>query len=240
MHGQSNKKPSVFTVLRDLHSGKAGVALRILANIVFGLAFLAAALLATWGYAALFGSSTIYGGNVRRFRVREEHLAVGTVVAGLLWLVTFVWVWGGFRRGRFPWFAALGTIVLWLFIIPICFILETAIRHEEEFVITGVCLLAGALTVLMWMLPVHRLGHRTPVVNGDNMVNVHCPQCGYSLIGLRELRCPECGARFTIDELIRRQDYGHTRIPPPFATVVRPLGNSRADPPSVRAASDQS
>lgn len=38
-------------------------------------------------------------------------------------------------------------------------------------------------------------------------MRVHCPQCGCSLIGLTELRCPECGARFTIDKLIGAQGY---------------------------------
>ena len=47
-----------------------------------------------------------------------------------------------------------------------------------------------------------------PVVGRDNLVRVKCPECGYSLIGLRDLRCPECGATFTIDELIRAQHYG--------------------------------
>lgn len=28
-----------------------------------------------------------------------------------------------------------------------------------------------------------------------------CPACGYDLIGLSEARCPECGRRFTLEEL---------------------------------------
>lgn len=29
-----------------------------------------------------------------------------------------------------------------------------------------------------------------------------CPKCGYNLTGLREARCPECGATYTLDELV--------------------------------------
>jgi hypothetical protein len=32
-----------------------------------------------------------------------------------------------------------------------------------------------------------------------------CPSCGYNLAGLREARCPECGAAFTLDELYASQ-----------------------------------
>lgn len=31
---------------------------------------------------------------------------------------------------------------------------------------------------------------------------VPCPDCGYDLTGLQEARCPECGNRFTLDELL--------------------------------------
>ena len=33
---------------------------------------------------------------------------------------------------------------------------------------------------------------------------VRCGSCGYSLVGLREVRCPECGWQSTIDEAVRR------------------------------------
>ncbi len=32
---------------------------------------------------------------------------------------------------------------------------------------------------------------------------IGCPMCGYNLAGLYEARCPECGTRYTIEELLR-------------------------------------
>jgi len=34
---------------------------------------------------------------------------------------------------------------------------------------------------------------------------VVCPTCGYNLTGLRDLRCPECGTQFTLDQLMAAQ-----------------------------------
>ena len=31
-----------------------------------------------------------------------------------------------------------------------------------------------------------------------------CPQCGYKLMGLREVRCPECGWNTTVDDIVGR------------------------------------
>lgn len=33
---------------------------------------------------------------------------------------------------------------------------------------------------------------------------VRCGECGYSLVGLREVRCPECGWQSTVDDAVRR------------------------------------
>ena len=57
-------------------------------------------------------------------------------------------------------------------------------------------------TVLVWRETtaerIERLRARSP----EAMV---CPACGYNLTGLRQTTCPECGARYTIDELAALQ-----------------------------------
>jgi hypothetical protein len=47
-------------------------------------------------------------------------------------------------------------------------------------------------------------GKRSAVTAGD-AASVVCPACSYSMTGLTEARCPECGSRFTLDELFANQ-----------------------------------
>ena len=67
----------------------------------------------------------------------------------------------------------------------------------------GVPIVWVLATVLLWReTPAERLARMTNLVNNPSVL---CPVCGYNLSGLREARCPECGARFTLDELAAGQ-----------------------------------
>lgn len=54
-------------------------------------------------------------------------------------------------------------------------------------------------TPLVWRESARERADR---LRGHDIHGVHCPACGYSLTGLREARCPECGAQYTIDQLV--------------------------------------
>ncbi len=56
-------------------------------------------------------------------------------------------------------------------------------------------ILAGIALIVM-----NRICYDPPDV-GDEMP---CPACGYDLRGQRECRCPECGRRYTVGELVNR------------------------------------
>jgi hypothetical protein len=54
-----------------------------------------------------------------------------------------------------------------------------------------------ALSTRMWQ-PLHRI----PVLQWNEVKElIRCGSCGYSLIGLSQSRCPECGRTWTLDEL---------------------------------------
>ena len=57
----------------------------------------------------------------------------------------------------------------------------------------------------------HALGGRS--LRRERPVTVACPRCRYSLVGLESTTCPECGERFTIDAIIRAQEYGGSIAP---------------------------
>lgn len=57
-------------------------------------------------------------------------------------------------------------------------------------------------TVYYWQeTPAERAGR----LGASGRENISCPTCGYNLTGLTEARCPECGTKFTLDELLAAQ-----------------------------------
>lgn len=57
-------------------------------------------------------------------------------------------------------------------------------------------------TVLIWReTPVER--HARLMARGVDVVT--CVACGYNMTGLKTTRCPECGAEFTLDQLLAGQ-----------------------------------
>ena len=72
-------------------------------------------------------------------------------------------------------------------------------------------LLGGGFVPIVWVLASVLLWRETAAERLARMSNlvkhptVLCPFCGYNLSGLREARCPECGASFTLDELAASQ-----------------------------------
>ncbi len=59
-------------------------------------------------------------------------------------------------------------------------------------------------TVLIWRETAEERLQRLAATSTDA---VFCPICSYNMTGLREARCPECGTRFSLDELVRSQPH---------------------------------
>jgi DNA-directed RNA polymerase subunit RPC12/RpoP len=57
-------------------------------------------------------------------------------------------------------------------------------------------------TVFIWRETPQERARRVELAGGTAIA---CPNCGYNLTGLAESRCPECGSRFTLDELLAAQ-----------------------------------
>jgi hypothetical protein len=68
----------------------------------------------------------------------------------------------------------------------------------------------GVLTIVLWLIGTvlawqETAGERAARVRASGKSAVACPKCGYNMTGLTESRCPECGTKFTLDELMAAQ-----------------------------------
>ena len=69
----------------------------------------------------------------------------------------------------------------------------------------------SVLSIMLWLVATVILWRDTPEersqrARASSRSTIVCPTCGYNLTGLSESRCPECGSKFTLDELIGLQD----------------------------------
>jgi uncharacterized paraquat-inducible protein A len=71
-------------------------------------------------------------------------------------------------------------------------------------------LLGGLLAIVLWLIATVLIWRETPAERAQRLAaspanSVSCPTCGYNLTGLTESRCPECGSKFTLNELLASQ-----------------------------------
>lgn len=79
---------------------------------------------------------------------------------------------------------------------------------DESFI----AFVGSTLGILLWLASTAILWRETRAERLDRIAQgagrlILCPKCGYNLMGLYEAVCPECGTRFTLDQL-----YGAQRI----------------------------
>jgi len=149
--------------------------------------------------------------------VRNDDIVLGTIVAGVLWLPMLVWIWrpvvrlnraslGAARRRA--WVRPIAISVLIGGVVSVAsYVVERQRWDDTEYAVAGLTLVGCGVALLFWLPAVLALGRGRPVAGRGGRVDVRCPGCAYSMVGLREAACPECGRAGTIDELIAAQDY---------------------------------
>lgn len=75
-----------------------------------------------------------------------------------------------------------------------------------EYLLGGVAAAVSWLlfTVLIWR---ETAAERVERLKQASASTLSCPTCGYNMTGLHEARCPECGSKFTLDELVSCQPH---------------------------------
>jgi hypothetical protein len=71
-------------------------------------------------------------------------------------------------------------------------------------------LFGGGIPPIVWVLATVLIWRETPQERIERIARagrdtIACPICGYNMTGLNEARCPECGTRFTLDQLLAGQ-----------------------------------
>ena len=213
MLGFFDKRQGMPSLMGDLRSGDAGGLPRIAMSVAAAAAIVALVML---------GLGIVdHGDNVH---IRDDHVAIALLMSVAPWLLSLRFVWGGYRGRRNLLLAIFGVVAIWAVTIPVCVLIDMKLRGADFLIAATIfSAICGTLTLITTSWYRHKRGR--PLETQEGHVNVNCPTCGYSLVGLYEPRCPECGARFTIDELIRRQDFAavrksHSQDAPPIISPV--------------------
>ena len=221
---QGEQREGDRSLPRDLRSGRAGAPLRI------GLSLAAAAVFLS---TLMFGLGLIDQGGGR---VETGHIATGIALAGAGWCGCLVWLWSSYRKWRRLIATVCTVLGIWLVAIPLCVLIAEVVR-DDEFLIAGTILLAVSATIGTIVVNAHYASAGRPLEDRTGAIAVNCPNCQYSMVGLESCQCPECGISYTVDRLIREQNYALLRrvTDDGHETVAR-VGVAPALPARVAAA----
>jgi hypothetical protein len=137
----------------------------------------------TWAMAVVYWL-LLWRKSVRWTSGRIRHTVFCTLLtpAFVIALLMFLWTWS--ERARQPWNNEWGQNELYL----------------SGAILTPILWLIG--TILIWR-PTN--AEHAGTLKGSTGATVCCPNCGYNLSGLTEARCPECGEKYTLDQLMASQ-----------------------------------
>ncbi len=185
------------SLVRDLRTGRAGAPLRV------GLSLVA---------AALFVSLLMFLVGVidQAGSVRDEHVAIGLALTGATWCVALAWLWSSYRKWRRLIATVCTVLGIWLVAIPLCVLISEVVRNES-FLIASTIFLAISATIGTIVVNAHYATRGRPLEDQSGAIAVVCPHCRYSMVGLESCQCPECGASYTVDRLIKEQNYALLR-----------------------------
>ena len=182
----------------DVRKGRAGFVLRFALSLA-AVAVCLSALMFFFGFIEAAGG-----------RVNDGLAAGGFAVAAAVWFAALAWLWATYPRWRRFLRTLFAVLTVWAVTIPLCVMIEEVVRRAE-FLITGSIFMAIGITITLIGTAAYRsLGGR-PLEDAAGAICVTCPGCGYSMVGLPSCQCPECGRAYTIDQLIRGQDYAVLR-----------------------------
>ena len=186
----------------------------IMASIATGAFISGLAVAGGWAYGTISRAPLRLPGSFGE--VRDEEIGYAMIGAVIVWLAVLAWIWrpvlrlrgdlrgAGVRRDILKLVGM--TVVIAGAVTWASIYMDTSWRRLEraDIAITALCLLAGSVVILLWMPMFDRCVYGE--VRRQAAARVSCARCGYSMIGLRESLCPECGQQYTLDELYAAQE----------------------------------
>lgn len=122
---------------------------------------------------------------------------------------------------------------IWLVTIATCVLIAETIR-DAAFLIAGSIFLAISATIVVIATNSYYAMAGRALEDREGRIVVECPNGRYSMVGLESSTCPECGESYTIDHLIREQNYAALRHLPSAdtgpRTPSRPMTGPRRSP----------
>ncbi len=171
---------------------------RLVSRILLAILMFPAAFLVYVGIAVPLGSR---GRGPDLLVFLSASIVTGLFIAGwwvLLWRSSVRWT-----RGR---------AVLTVLAVPIVLCPGVVIGiWAEDLVGEGFgAFLGGVVAIFSWLVATvfiwrETAEERAARIRAAGPQTIVCPRCGYNLTGLRQTACPECGATWTVDELLATQ-----------------------------------
>jgi hypothetical protein len=156
-------------------------------------------------FLILFASIVVpVGGNLGPGRILVVWALLYAFI-GVYWVALWRSVvrWTG-ARVLMTALAVPGALVVGLFV-GITFLSFLRGREFELALLVG-----GGVVPIAWVLATVLIWRETPRermerISAAGTRTLSCPVCGYNMTGLSEARCPECGSKFTLDQLVAAQ-----------------------------------
>ncbi len=146
--------------------------------------------------------------------VAYRHEEVTYAVVGFTGAAGFGLGWWGIWRGEVTWnpkrvgrtwgvfvLSFLPGALIGAAIVPLTYSKDT----------TPILILAPIVWLIFWLFGTalvwkESADERAARLAALGMNGLPCPNCGYNLTGMRECKCPECGAAYTLDQLFAAVD----------------------------------
>jgi hypothetical protein len=148
------------------------------------------------------------------FSSRNEEMVLFDWAGFVMWVFVAVY-WFMLWRNSVRWSRErhYKTLGLAVGLIGFVTLIEIALAGSPN-AISIVAFFGSIVAPLLWLIGTVIFWQETPTERSERRSSpnsISCPICGYNLTGLTESRCPECGTKFTLDELLTSQPTHPTR-----------------------------